>query len=404
MVPCQPAYAIGSAVSIRRLEDAPPMNSSFGELSLATFALPTELAQRTPTPALVVYMPHVRANIAHMLSLTGGPERWRPHVKTTKIPAVWAEMARLGLRHFKCATTLEAAVLLRTLREEGVEGADLLLAYPLIGPSLARLDALAREHPEARLSVLCEDPQALADIPAPVSVFVDLNPGMNRTGVPLADRERILAIARAAGTRFRGLHFYDGHHHERDERERERAIHAGLDRLLELEPLLQQAGCAVGEWITSGTPAFRQALSHPGLAPGTGRLHRVSPGTVVFHDLATEQENQSLELVPAALVLTRVISQPGAGLFTCDAGSKSVAAEAGDPCVFAIGHADCEARRPSEEHLPFACERDELPARGTLLYLVPRHVCPTVNLAHRALLIDGERTRVVAVEAGGHEL
>ena len=50
----------------------------------------------------------------------------------------------------------------------------------------------------------------MAAIPDTVSIFVDVNPGMHRTGVPLEDADTILAVARAAGARFRGVHYYDG--------------------------------------------------------------------------------------------------------------------------------------------------------------------------------------------------
>ncbi|MFM1870741.1 MAG: hypothetical protein RL398_163, partial [Planctomycetota bacterium] len=44
------------------------------------------------------------------------------------------------------------------------------------------------------------------------------------------------------------------------------------------------------------------------------------------------------------------------------------------------------------------------PALGTLLHLVPRHVCPTVNLADDVVLLDhGRVVGIVPVRARGHE-
>jgi D-serine deaminase-like pyridoxal phosphate-dependent protein len=99
-----------------------------------------------------------------------------------------------------------------------------------------------------------------------------------------------------------------------------------------------------------------------------------------------------------------VVSHPLADRVTADAGSKSIAAEAGDPCAFALGHPGLEALTPSEEHLPFAVRSGQRPPRGTELYLVPRHVCPTVNLAEQALLVDGENIVVSRVRARAHDL
>ena len=147
------------------------------------------------------------------------------------------------------------------------------------------------------------------------------------------------------------------------------------------------------------------AFEHEGLRAVEGTTLRVSPGTVVYHDLMTEQNVPDLDLVPAAVVLSRVVSHPSDGMATCDAGSKSIAAEAGDPCAFVLGHPGLRALRPSEEHLPLEVVRGDRPSRGTLLLLVPRHVCPTVNLAERAILVCGGRLReIVAVSARAHEL
>jgi len=360
---------------------------------------------RLLTPCLLVHLDRVRSNVARVLELLGGdPDRWRPHVKTTKIPEVWSELTAAGLRHFKCATTREADVLGRTLAEQGVEGGDVLVAYPHVEPALGHLGKIAARHPSTRYSVLVEDAGLLAAIPDTVEVFIDLNPGMNRTGVPMADIARILEIAALAGPRFRGLHYYDGHQHEPDLEARERSIHSGYEELLELRAALVKAGTPVGEVITSGTPALLHATCYRPLAELEGTVHRVSPGTVVFHDQRSEEENPDLDLLPAATVLTRIVSHPTEDLATCDAGSKAVAAEAGDPVAAVLGHPDWEATQPNEEHLPIRVP-GELPARGTELLLVPRHVCPTVNLAERAVLLDGAAiTGVVDVAARAHDV
>ncbi len=92
---------------------------------------------------------------------------------------------------------------------------------------------------------------------------------------------------------------------------------------------------------------------------------------------------------------------------TCDAGSKSIAAEAGDPCASVVDHTHLTPLTPSEEHLPIQVDlsRGPAPKRGDALLLVPRHVCPTVNLAEQAILIeDGDVTGVIDVAGRGHEL
>lgn len=373
-------------------------------LDLATYALPPEVLSEVQSPALVVYLGHVRANVARVLRDVGDPARWRVHVKTSKIPRVWAELPRAGLRRFKCATTREAQHLGAVLDEAGVEG-DVLVAYPLREPSLSRLSAIAAAHPRHRWSVLCEDPDLVAAIPPDLGVFVDLDPGMCRTGIPTSDRGEITAVCAGAGTRLRGLHYYDGHLHDGTLEERGARARDGYDDLIALLQELRAAGHALSEVVTSGTPVYRRALEYGPLAEIEDVEHTVSPGTVVYHDWCTEQQNPDLDLTPAAVVLARIVSWPGRGVVTCDAGSKAIAAEAGDPCAYAVGHPELRGRVPNEEHLPFDVLSGERPARGTPLYLVPQHVCPTVNLAEHALLVEEDGSVEVAdVSARAHDL
>ena len=70
-----------------------------------------------------------------------------------------------------------------------------------------------------------------------------------------------------------------------------------------------------------------------------------------------------------------------------------------------MGWPELGAQRPSEEHLPLRGQPGRLPPRGSVLQLVPRHVCPTVNLAEQAALVEDRRlVGVVGVRARAHEL
>jgi D-serine deaminase-like pyridoxal phosphate-dependent protein len=62
--------------------------------------------------------------------------------------------------------------------------------------------------------------------------------------------------------------------------------------------------------------------------------------------------------------------------------------------------------KPSEEHLPIDVSQDATPpAIGETLYLVPMHICPTVNNFDHALIVSGGRvTAVEPVTARGREI
>ncbi len=363
-----------------------------GELALADL----------PTPALLVRLDRVRANLAELLRRAGGPGRLRPHLKTTKIPAVWQLLLHGGLDAFKCATVKEAEVLLELARATG-RSVDLLVAFPHRGANLALLSALAARHPAQRLAVLAEDPDHAGEAAAAgLGVFVDLDPGGRRSGIPFAQEERVRHTAAAAGSALRGWHAYEGEVRDADPGAREERC---ARRYRALADLLDRLDPSVGrteefELVTSGTPAFDHALAAPELR---GRRLRVSPGTVLYHD-TTSAAFGLRGFTPAATVLATVVSAPAPGHLTLDAGSKAVDAACGDPVAEVLGHPGLLALTPSEEHLPLRVTAGEAPPPGSLLELVPRHVCPTVNLYDEAVLLEGERIRGPApVAARGHE-
>jgi D-serine deaminase-like pyridoxal phosphate-dependent protein len=347
------------------------------------------------TPTLLIDLDAVRHNLATMRHyLDGRVERWRPHVKTCKVPEVLTMLVQEGVRRFKVATTRECEVLLAAAGRARV---DVLFAMAQHGANLERVSALARKHGRHAFAMLSESPEharALGELE--LGVFVDLDPGYHRTGIPLRDRERIDAVLAAAGPALRGLHCYDGHLHDGSAAERAAAARAVYAEFVALARALPQPG----ELVTSGTPTFPVAL---GYEPLQHFDHTVSPGTVVYWD-ARSQELGIEGFACAVQVQARVISQPTRDRVTLDAGSKALDAAAGDPCAVALGPWHLRALTPSEEHLPMVVERGEAPPLGALLRLVPRHVCPTVNLADEAaLLTDGKLLRVVPVRARGHE-
>jgi D-serine deaminase-like pyridoxal phosphate-dependent protein len=356
------------------------------------------------TPALAIYPALVDRNIETTLRLLGGePSRWRPHIKTAKLSAVHRRLIAHGVTRVKCATSLE----LLTICEDGAT--DVLLAFPVVGANARRVRQIAEQYPDVRVSALVESNEQLeAWHGGRVGVFIDVNPGMNRTGIGQESAGDILALARAAvdtGLAFRGLHYYDGHLTTLDLAERERAAHSGYDRLLGLVASLERAGLPVEEVITAGTPAFPCALTYGPFADGALR-HSASPGTVVYTDATTlMQLPRTFDYRPAALVLATVVSHPSAGRVTADAGHKSISADAGNPTCAVLGRPELRGAQLSEEHLPLDV-RDgaTAPALGETLYLVPRHICPTVNNFDAALMIeDGRIISVERVTARGHE-
>ena len=338
--------------------------------------------EQVRTPALLVYPEYVRHNIGTTIRLLGRPDRWRPHLKTAKLAWTMRELVAAGVKQAKCATPLE----LETACAAGFD--DVLVAYPVVGPAVALIRGIADRYPAVRISALVEAPGMVEPWRGSrVGLFIDLNPGMNRTGMAL-DAGCVAGLARAiergAGPlEWRGLHYYDG-------TASGPAVTAGYAGLLALVRALEAEQLRAREIITAGTPAFPAALGYSDLFDA-GYLHRLSPGTLVYCDARSLDElPRNAAYAAAVLVLSRVVSRPGPGRITCDAGHKTVSADAGDPTCSVLQHADWTPRHPSEEHLPIDLpDGVALPEHGSPLYLLPRHVCPTVNNFTEAVLVAG---------------
>jgi D-serine deaminase-like pyridoxal phosphate-dependent protein len=355
------------------------------------------------TPALLIDPEIVDANIAATVRALGGrPDRWRPHVKTAKLESTMRQCVNQGVRNFKCATTLE----LLTVCAAGAS--DVVFAHGCTAPKAQRVREIADAYPDVVISAIVEDQSQLAAWPdRHIGLFIDINPGMNRTGIDQANVAGVVQLAQQiiqAGFSFRGLHYYDGHLGQPDMQERKQAAEAGYRQLIVLVEALRAQHIPVPEIVTSGTPTFLIAASFPGFQD-LATVHRVSPGTVVYNDLASLAQVSNVGYQAAAMVKATVISHPTPDIITCDAGHKTMNVDTGVPHCAVLGHPDLEPLKPSEEHLPIRVKPGATrPQIGEILYLIPRHVCPMVNNFDHALLNRPSRSPEVApVTARGRE-
>ena len=359
---------------------------------------------RVMTPALAIYPEMVDANISIALRLLGGDaNRWRPHVKTAKLGYFMRRMVELGIRNFKCSTTLELA----TIIEAGAE--DVLLAYPVVGANARRVREIAERFSETAISALVETSEQIdAWTGSSIGLFIDVNPGMDRTGIEQERIDEIVRLARtieSAGLAFRGLHYYDGHLSKYDLPEREAVAHRGYDHLTKIVSAVEGAGLNVREVITAGTPAFPCSISYRAFSE-SAFTHRASPGTIIYCDCTSlAQLPAEWGFRPAAVVVSTVVSRPSSNRFTVDAGHKTVSADSGVPTCAVLGRPDLMPQRPSEEHLPVEAPAGaDLPSIGEAVYLVPRHICPTVNNFDHALIVsEGRIAEIERVTARGRE-
>ena len=358
--------------------------------------------ERMLTPLLIVDLDRVDSNIATTIRIAGGdPNHLRPHIKTAKLLSVVLRFVESGIHQCKCATTLELAVAC----EAGMR--DVLVAYPMVGANARRVKELGARNPETTISSLVDHPKQIQEWDPSIGVFIDVNPGMDRTGISPEHSSQVLKLAHAivnSGRSFRGLHYYDGHLGSLGFEERRQNALTGYKQLAQLAATVVDAGMAVGEVITSGSSVFPFASAYPPLLNGDFTF-RVSPGAAIYGDLTVQHQLPQFGYRPAALVATRVVSHPRSDLVTCDAGVKAVAVFAGLPNCAVLGWPHTVPQRMSEEHLTLqAPVGATLPEIGEILYLIPRHAGLTVNNFSDALVVSsGGSVALEHVAARGRE-
>jgi D-serine deaminase-like pyridoxal phosphate-dependent protein len=341
-------------------------------------------ADKIDSPALCIYKERIRKNIRLLLE-TVPAEKVRPHVKTNKMAEVCQLMMDAGISKFKSATIAEAEML------GMVRAKDVLLAYPLTGPKIMRFLSLIKKYPATRFSCLVDSPEGAAAISEyfiteqrSADVFIDLNVGLNRTGI-LPERTRTFyeTIRVLKGIRVIGLHAYDGHIHDQNLQTRRHRCLKAFEEVPPLKKVLESLAGYPMTLVAGGSPTY---LIHAQQGD-----RECSPGTFVFWDKGYTENLPEQPFACAALLLCRVISIPAPHTVCVDLGYKSVAAENPQPRVFFLNAPDAIPTAQNEEHLTLTVADVAAYPIGRVLYGIPRHVCPSVSLYDKAFVIENNQ-------------
>jgi len=346
-------------------------------------------ADEISSPCLLIYPDRVRENLRRLVELVGDVEKLRPHVKTHKLPQVIAMKREAGISKFKVSTIAEAEM------TAAAGGEDILLAYQPVGPNVARIIQLIQKFPGSRFSTVVDNSDSLEKISrsakqAGVSIplFVDLNIGMNRTGIVVGQEAMDLyrEIESSPNIVAAGLHAYDGHIYDPDFTQLQHRAELIFAPVLEMRATLRSLGSKVPTIVASGTPTSRFLVSYPDV--------EVSAGTPVLWDFGQADTSPDLNFLNAIVVLARVISRPTANRICIDVGHKAVASEMAHPRIRFFGLEHATAITHSEEHLVLEISNASDFPVGAVLYGVPRHVCPTVALHNFTWCVENQ----VAIE------
>ena len=342
------------------------------------------------TPVLIVDLDRLDANVERMAALMASRGvALRPHAKTHKSLNVARRQIAAGAIGLTVATIGEAEV----FASGGVE--DLFIAYPVhaAGPKSARLRALAER---CRLTVGVDSAagvERLADTfrGAAVSprVLVEVDSGGRRSGVLPGEAGALGRTAVDAGLEVAGAFTHAGQ------------AYGGPDRRTASADEEVEGLAAAAESLRSSgiDPLVLSAGSTP-TAPLSARppVTEERPGTYAFGD--RQQVVLAGDAGPgmagvALVVAATVVSHGSRGGFLVDAGAKILGKDTAptvDGHGVVLGYPDAVVARVNDHHgiaeVPVGSAR---PAIGEVVWIVPNHVCPVVNLVDELVIAQGGR-------------
>lgn len=348
-----------------------------------------------PSPALLIYPERIEDNIRKMVEITGDADRLRPHVKTHKMPEIIRMQVEHGITRFKCSTISEAEM----TAENGAR--DIILALQPVGPAAERFFALKKKYPDVNISCICDTESVIRIIAekairhgAQTDIWLDINNGMNRTGIAPGDKaaELFTLINSLPMLRAAGLHAYDGHIRDSDFTLRKQKSDEAFKSVAALAEKLRKIVKHDIPVVAGGSPTFRVHAMREGV--------ECSPGTVLLWDYGYSSSLPDTVFSHAAVLMTRVISKPAEGLLCLDLGHKAIGSEMPHPRIIFFGMEEYTAVNHSEEHLVLKTPEAEKFNPGDVLFGIPWHICPTVDRHDLAYVIRKNRaTEVWSVEA-----
>jgi D-serine deaminase-like pyridoxal phosphate-dependent protein len=352
--------------------------------------LAAAIARDYGTPALVIDMDRVEANIARIQAVcdAAGVAN-RPHIKTHKSPVIAKMQIAGGAKGITCQKLGEAEI----MADNGID--DILISYNLIGDEkMARLAAL---QAKAKITVAVDSAFVIAGLTKaaaisglPLNVVIECDTGRKRAGVetPAEAIELARLIRDSDGLTFAGFMLYPTETGWPAAQTFFDEALAGV-RTLGLEPAIVSTG---------GTPNLKNVGSLKGATE-----HRF--GTSIYNDRMQVAAGVATWDDCALNVYSTVVSRAGPDRGILDAGSKTLTADTGglDGFGLILEHPEAKIAKFAEEHGFLDLSRSNTrPDIGDVVRIVPNHVCVVVNMFDEVVMVRGnEVIGVLPVAARG---
>jgi len=270
------------------------------------------------TPFLWVDLDSLESNISKLAAhFKQANVNWRPHTKGIKTPEIAHMALNAGAIGVTCAKLGEAEV----MAAAGIR--NILIANQIVTPKkIARLVNLCRR---ADVKVAVDHApnvkavgEAAAAAGVEIGMLVDVNTGMNRTGVEPGAATVALSqlVHQTAGLRYLGLMTWEGHSLSApDEASKRHGIEASMKLLADSAQLCRDAGLPV-EIISGGGSGTSN------ITPELGIITEIQAGGGIFCDVV--YRGWGLITQPSLFVRTTVTSRSAPTRIITDAGFKSL--------------------------------------------------------------------------------
>lgn len=378
------------------------------DLTLPPIAVPGAALEDVDTPALLLDLNAFERNLDRMQAAADAAGvALRPHAKAHKTPAVALAQIARGAVGICCQKVSEA------LPFVAAGARDIHISnQPALSASGAKTVLLARAANHARMSVCVDDARqidalgaAAASEGSRIGVFVEIDIGQGRCGVPEADSAdgadgvlRLLErLAAHPQLEFRGLQAYHGGlQHLRAHEARRAQSQRAAERAGAVLAALESRGVRCPTVTGGGTGSVEFDLQ-------SGVFTEVQPGSYAFMDRDYGDNDYddragALRFDHALFLATTVMSTSAGRHVVVDAGLKSLATDSGMPGIWQAD--DLRYDQANDEH-GIVTAKDEgaggksLPALGSRLHLVPGHCDPTFNLHDALVGFRGETVECV---------
>ncbi len=353
-------------------------------------------------PTLVLSEQQLQHNITRMVEKArqaGIP--LRPHFKTHQSAQVGELFRQAGVR----AITVSSLTMAAYFIAHGWQ--DVTVAIPLNPGEIELVNRLAAR---SRLHLLVESPAAVTALAGrltgDISLWIELDAGYGRTGIPTDQPERVLQLARqiaeAPHCRFAGLLCHDGATYRARSREEVVALHElSLARVLGVQTYLREHGIDPCDISIGDTPAASVVNAFPGVS-------ELRPGNFAFYDLMQVQIGACrAEEIAVAVACPVIAIYPERGEVVVHGGAVHLSKErleVDGEAIFGYAALLRDGRfGPAVTDAPVVSISQEhgvlrMPARyweqlqlGDLLLVLPVHSCLTADLFGSYLTLAGEQ-------------